>query len=139
WDRLPDFDKLVPADSGTGPAFDLGQARRRENYAFRFEGYFKLERDMDCTFTLSSDDGSRLRIDGSQAVEDGGEHSLRTRQGKVRLAKGTHKVVVTYFQAVAAADLTVQIEAPGLGRHNLGDLVVPTEADLDRTVDGPPH
>src|SRR5262249_24599161 len=30
WDRLPDFDKLVPADSGTGPAFDLGQARRRE-------------------------------------------------------------------------------------------------------------
>src|SRR5579885_3374154 len=42
WDRLPDLDKLKPLATGVGGAFDLGAARRGDNYALRFEGYFKV-------------------------------------------------------------------------------------------------
>ncbi len=132
WDGLPDFDKLQPVERGSGAAFDLGSARSAENYAFRFEGFFKLEADADCTFSLTSDDGSRLFIDGHLVVDNDGRHALRTRQGKAKLTEGTHKVVVTFFQAGGEAGLAVQVEAPGLGRRNLGDLVVPTEAEPDR-------
>ncbi len=134
WYRLPDFDKLPAAASGVAPAFHLGETQRGESYAFRFEGFFKLERDADYTFSLVSDDGSRLFIDGMLVVDNDGMHPIRTRQGKVRLTKGTHRVVVTYFQNWGDADLAVEIQAPGLGRHNLGDLVAPTAAALDKTA-----
>jgi serine/threonine protein kinase len=123
WDRLPDFSRLVPVASGTGTAFDLEQARRRESYAMKFEGFFRLEQDAECTFVLASDDGSRLYIDGELVVNNDGQHPVQTRQGKARLDRGTHKVVVTYFQTWGSAELAVEIQAPGMGRHNLGDLV----------------
>jgi serine/threonine protein kinase len=133
WDKLPDFDALQPVESGTGAAFDLHLAKRAEHFAFRFEGFFKLDRDADCTFLLTSDDGSRLFIDGKPVVDNDGNHPLRTKEGKVRLARGGHKVVVLYFQGIGAAGLAVEMmEGPGPVRRNLGDLVVTAEADLDR-------
>jgi serine/threonine protein kinase len=134
WTRLPEFNKLTPAASGIGTAFDLGLARRRDRYALKFEGFFRLEGDADCTFTLSSDDGSRLYIDGEVVVDNDGGHPMQTRQGQVRLARGAHKVVVTFFQFVGPADLAVEVRAPGLGRHNLGDLLAPTAAALDKSA-----
>ena len=122
------LDKLEPAARGTGPAFDLGLARRGFNYAFTFTGFFKLDRDADCSFALASDDGARLFIDGKLVVDNDGDHPVQTRQGKASLAAGTHKVLVTYYQGRGLADLVVEIDAPGLGRRNLGDLLAPTEA-----------
>jgi hypothetical protein len=139
WKKLPDFDRLGPAARGTGTAFDLKLARRSEYFGLKFEGFFKLEQDADCTFALSSDDGSRLYIDGKLVVDNDGEHPVQTRQGRARLARGTHRVVVTYFQGHSEADLFVEVQGPGLGRHNLGDLVAPTEADLDSRPTGPPR
>jgi serine/threonine protein kinase len=132
WERLPDFSKLKPVAAGTGTAFDLGLARREESYGMKFEGFFRLERDEECTFVLASDDGARLFIDGKRVVDNDGQHPVRTRQGKVLLSKGIHKAVVTFFQTVRDAELAVEIQGPGVGRHNLGDLVAATEAELDR-------
>jgi mono/diheme cytochrome c family protein len=132
WDRLPDFDKLKPADKGTGPAFDLALARRGENFGLKFEGFFKVERDGEYTFSLTSDDGSRLSVDGKVVVDNDGTHPPQTKQGRAKLSKGAHKVVVTFFQAGGGAELAVDVEAPGLGHRGLGELVAPTEADLDR-------
>jgi serine/threonine protein kinase len=134
WRRLPDFRKLTPAGNGSGPAFGLEPARRAQHYAFRFEGIFGLPGDAECTFTLSSDDGSRLYIDGKLVVDNDGCHPVQTRQGKASLTRGAHQVVVEFFQCEGEADLAVEIQASGLGRHNLGDLVVPTQADLDRAA-----
>ena len=97
WEKLPDFSKLKPKATGTGAAFDLGGARRGENYAMKFEGYFKLDRDGAYQFTTSSDDGSRLSIDDKRVVDNDGVHSLQAVSGKTTLTKGTHKVVVEYF------------------------------------------
>src|SRR5262249_26496669 len=106
--------------------------RRGSNYALHFEGFFKIDQDADYTFTLHSDDGSRLYVDGKLVVDNDGVHPPLAKQGKTKLTKGVHKVSVGFFQAGGGAELSVDIAAPGFGSHNLGDLTAPTEAALDR-------
>jgi mono/diheme cytochrome c family protein len=137
WDRLPDFDKLKPAATGTGAAFDLGIARRGDNYGVKFEGFFKLEKDGKYSFTLSSDDGSRLFVDGKQVVDNDGTHPPQAHTGTATLTKGVHKVAVNFFQAGGGAELEVQIDGPGLAGQPLGALVGVTEAAIDKPVTPP--
>src|SRR5262249_35907474 len=105
WDKVPDFDKLKTKASGTAPGFDLGVARRNDNYAVKFEGYFRLDRDGDCSFALHSDDGSRLWIDGKLAVNNDGVHPPQEIRGSIKLTKGVHKATVGFFQAGGGAEL----------------------------------
>jgi len=132
WDKVPDFAKLKSAAGGTGAAFDLHAARRSNDYAMKFDGFFKLDREGDYTFTLHSDDGARLYVDGKLVVDNDGVHPPGSKNGKVKLAKGVHQVVVGFFQAGGGAELDVQVEASGFGHHRLGQLVAATEAALEK-------
>ena len=132
WDRLPDFAKLKPAGTGIAPGFDLGVARRDSNYAIQFAGYFKVEREAQYTFSLHSDDGSRLAVDGKVVVNNDGTHPPQTARGRTRLTKGIHKIAVDFFQGGGGAELGVQVDAPGFGSHNLSDLVAVSETALEK-------
>lgn len=138
WNSLPDFGKLKPKASGTGVAFELGLAKADGNYGMRFEGVFRAESTGDYTFTLSSDDGSRLLIDGKKIVDNDGIHPPQTRSGTVGLTKGIHNIVVEFFQGGGEAVLDVEVESRGLGRQPLAPLVAATEAELDKKADTSP-
>ncbi len=130
WDKLPDFAKLKPALTGTAGAFDLGVAPRGGDYAIKFEGVFKADRDGNYRFFLSSDDGSNLYIDGKKVVDDDGIHPTQGAGGSVRLTKGMHHVTVAFFQAGGGAELDVKVRIPGSGIQPLGELVAATEEAL---------
>ncbi len=132
WDRLPDFSKLKPNASGVSVGFDLGIAKRPNDYAIQYDGVLKIDRDGDYSFSLTSDDGSRLLIDGKLVVNNDGIHPPQTARGKTRLTKGVHKVSVDFMQGGGGAELSVAIEGAGLGQVNLGDLVAVSEAALDK-------
>ncbi len=132
FDKVPDFDKGKPNASGTGAAFDLAAAKRGDNYALEFEGFLKIDQEAGYTFTLTSDDGSKLWIDGKLVVDNDGVHPPTAKSGKAKLTKGVHKVRVGFFQAGGGAELEVLIEAPGFGQHQLGSLVAATEAGLEK-------
>jgi hypothetical protein len=67
WDNLPDFTKLKPVASGTGGAFDLSNAKRVNNYAMVFDGFFRAEAAGTYRFWLSSDDAfTRCRRNSSR-------------------------------------------------------------------------
>jgi mono/diheme cytochrome c family protein len=134
WDRLPNLDKEKPAARGKGIAFEIGMAKRRGDFAFRFEGYFRAEAAGEYRFHLSSDDGSRLLIDGRKVVDNDGIHATETKTGAIELTKGVHQIVVEYFQGNGEVSLEVEIEGRGLGRQPLAPHVAATEADLDRKV-----
>src|ERR1051326_2102593 len=72
WQNLPDFDKLKPIASGQCGGFDLSQARRIDNMALRFEGFLKIDTEGEYKFHLTSDDGSKLFVDGKLAVANDG-------------------------------------------------------------------
>src|SRR5262249_42746958 len=98
WDRVPDFSKLTPNASGTAVGFDVGVARRHDDFALKFEGFLKIEREVMYTFIVTSDDGSRLYVDGKLVVENDGIHAPLTREGSARLTKGVHKITVGFMQ-----------------------------------------
>ena len=112
WDKLPDFAKLKP--KATGACGGLRPQRRppgQQLCALKFEGYFKVDRDGNYRFSLDSDDGSKLYVDGRQVVDNDGIHPPKSVTGGVQLTKGIHKVVVAFFQAGGGAEL----ERPGAG------------------------
>src|SRR5947207_4539613 len=132
WERVPDFSKLKPHATGTALGFDVGVARRHDNFALQFKAFLKVEHEAIYTFTVTSDDGSRLYVNGKLVVDNDGIHAPQAKQGSARLAKGVHKIRVGFMQGGGGAELDVQIEAAGCGRHNLGDLVAVSAAALER-------
>ena len=132
YEVLPDFAKEKPLDSGIGAAFDLSAAKRGHDYALKFDGFFKIEREGAYQFALNSDDGSKLWVDGKQIVDDDGVHPTKAATGSVKLTAGIHKVTVGFFQVGGGAELEVQFSGPGLAMQSLAGHVAATEAALER-------
>jgi hypothetical protein len=61
-------------------------------------GCLKVDADGTYTFTLNSDDGSQLFIDGTLVVDDGGVHGPQVVSGSAGLTAGTHSFEVTFFE-----------------------------------------
>ncbi|KAJ9436984.1 hypothetical protein DIPPA_03422 [Diplonema papillatum] len=86
------------------------------NFASRHFGHLKIDEAGDYTFYISSDDGSRLFIDGSLIVDNGGLHGTRTKEGTLRLDAGLHTVDLQYFEHTHASVLVFEWRTPRSGR-----------------------
>ena len=129
WSSLPDFETLKPAASGLSIGFDLGQARRANDYALRFQGVLQIQGAGDYLFHLTSDDGSRLWIDGKLVVDNDGIHAPETKSGSALLTKGDHQLVVAVFNGGNEAELEVEYEHGRLQRQPIAPaLVLPASA-----------
>lgn len=104
---------LQPAASGITRTFSLTEKKRREKFAFSFEGFIKIEKDAMYVFSTNSDDGSKLYIDDTEIVDNDGLHGSIERKGKAALKKGWHKIKLSYFDAGGSNDLKAMIEVPG--------------------------
>ncbi len=126
---LPDFDELEPIESGIVPEIDANPKfrRRNEEYALRFRGSLQIPRDGDYVFFTTSDDGSKLRIDGEVVVDNDGEHGNREKRGKVRLTEGPHLIEVQFFEFHGGESLSVRWRGPGFKKQP-----IPTEALTSR-------
>jgi hypothetical protein len=114
WQRLPDFDALSPADTRTAHEIGLGVTDRRELFGLRFRGYIDVPTTGVYGFHLSSDDGSRLTIDGESLVDNDGIHGDRRRSGYVALEAGLHEIEVVFFQGRGGVALGLHFEGPGI-------------------------
>ena len=108
--RMPNFDRLLPAD--TFIAANLNVSTRdymigfpmpdmlsvTENFAIRFRAELKIDTPGVYTFTLSSDDGSQLYINGKLVIDNDGIHGTVSKQGSIKLDIGIHPVEIHYFQ-----------------------------------------
>ncbi len=122
WDRLPDFDAIKPEDSGELPSglFDLSPRTRDEAFGFVFEGFLNVPNEGVYTFSLDSDDGSRLKVDGKAVAEHDGIHGEGSpRVGSVALKKGRVPIRLEYFQNGHGLGLTVAWSGPGVERRPL--------------------
>ena len=122
--RLPDFEKLKPqgsiyASSLNVPAQSFrdgfpGVTRRFEWFAIDYTGRFWIETPGEYRFSLTSDDGARLSIDGRVVVDNDGEHPLREAAGAIDLPRGVHRMRVSYFQGPRfEVALVLKIARPG--------------------------
>ncbi len=68
WDKVPDFNALMPQRTGVVPNFDLAIKSRDENVGLDFTGFLEVVEAGLYRFYLSSDDGSQLFLDETPPV-----------------------------------------------------------------------
>lgn len=86
----------------------------RDYFVARFKAHLNIRRSGRYTFKTTSDDGSRLYVDGKQIVNNDGLHGMRARTGRVHLKKGRHAIVVDFFEYGGGAGLYVHWTGPGI-------------------------
>jgi len=123
WNLLPDFAKLKPVSEGLTTSLNLSVARRNEDYGIVFEGYFALKQEGNYTFTLASDDGSKLFINDTLLIDNDGDHGTITKTGSLRLKAGIHKARIEFFQASGGAELFCLIAGPGMKNTPIAKLL----------------
>jgi len=116
WHRLPAFDSLAPARRSVVVAIDLRPSPRKENFGLRFRGFIRVPATGVYGFHLSSDDGSRLLVDGQAVVENDGIHGMGERTGWVGLEAGLHPFELDYFQGCCGIGLRLDVDGPGRAR-----------------------
>ena len=106
--KLPDFDTMsslgtiytkelnVPDRSWT-TGFP-GVTDRFEWFGIEYRGIFTVKRAGRYTFTLLSDDGSKLFIDDSLVIDNDGVHGQVEKNNVFDLDASTHKIKIQYFQ-----------------------------------------
>jgi len=109
-DTLPDFSPLVPDDtqivtSMPGPLFP--GISQPINYALQYQGFVDVPADDLYTFSVNSDDGSALFIDGVKIVSNDGPHGPQEIAGSIWLKAGLHVAKIQYFQLGGGATLSV--------------------------------
>ena len=122
--RLPNFRKLksrgsIYTASLNVPPHDFregfpGVTKRFEWFALDYTGKFWIEIPGEYRFSLLSDDGSKLYIDGAEVIDDDGVHFATERTARVRLDGGIHRIRVSYFQGPRfEVALVLRVAPPG--------------------------
>ncbi|MGZ3915940.1 MAG: alpha-L-fucosidase [Flavisolibacter sp.] len=91
---------------------------RSQKYALKFEGYIKIPKDGIYSFFTRSDDGSILWIDGTEVVNNDGDHGSVEITGSAALKRGLHPIRLWYYDAGGDNELKVFWQAQG-GRKEL--------------------
>ena len=104
WETLPDFDQLKAEDTGAVPGnlLDIGIAPslRPASFGYVFTGFLKVPAAGEYTFTLDSDDGSRLTLGDRTILEYDGIHGVGSpRTATVTLEAGRVPLRIDYFQS----------------------------------------
>ena len=123
WDKLPDFSKLEPKEVGDATNFDVSVARRKEQFALRFDGTIRIDKDGEYRFLIGSDDGSRLLIDEKEIVKVDGVHPFQQARKAMKMTAGLHTVVVEYFEQGGEESLQVDFEGPGATQMPLATII----------------
>jgi hypothetical protein len=143
---------------GTGvfTSFDVDALQNQEDpgdtdtFSIRYNGYIQIDAAGNYTFFTSSDDGSKLFIDGTEVVSNDGLHGNQERSGNITLTAGLHTITVLFFENGGGETLTVQYQGPSITKQNVPFSIlysncsapdldndgVPDSTDLDDDNDG---
>jgi hypothetical protein len=125
---------LLPVASGT--------AQDPDQFSVRLRGSLLISTPGTYTFYITSDDAAYLWLDeealaltpssATALIDNGGEHTVRTRSMSVALTAGPHSVLMHYGDACCDNALVWEYEGPGISRQ-----VVPSGALCTAQQAGP--
>ncbi|MEM8693607.1 MAG: Hint domain-containing protein [Pseudomonadota bacterium] len=141
-----DLDALATNASASSLGNDVSGDITR--FGIRATTTLNVTDDGTYTFSVRSDDGVILYVDGIPVVVDDSLHAPRTRSGDIDLGPGQHEIVIIYFERTGQNVLEVDIQSDVTGDYptqiplqnadvqaNAGDDVVNANGGSD-TVDG---
>ncbi|MCJ7681650.1 MAG: PA14 domain-containing protein, partial [Candidatus Aminicenantes bacterium] len=119
WQSLPDLEDIDPVRSTVILRPSLEELKENENFALHMTGYLAVPETGVYLLTIMSDDGSRLKINGSVVIENDGVHGMRAKTGAAALEKGLHPFELLYFQGKGGRGLRMGISGPGLNEEDI--------------------
>ena len=142
WERLPKFDQLTPKQTGTATSMGVNKFAKTDGFGVVFSGFWETNESAEYKFRLSSDDGSKLLIDGQLIVDNDGLHGAQFKSGKARFDAGLHEVRIEFFEMAGGESLECTIESEEMGRLPISSLLrsqrkLPAEAAGDTLVVDP--
>lgn len=99
------FDRSVAFEFGKDPPI---RGLKVDEFSIRWDTCMLLEEETKVRFELTSDDGSRLYVNGDRVVDNWGDHGTETRGGSVTLDAGWHYLMVEYYEARHGANVTLR-------------------------------
>ena len=138
-DNIPTTGALA---TGTISTFDVNTLQNSvdpgdtNSFAIRYTGTINISNAGNYTFYTSSDDGSKLYIDGVQIVDNDGNHGIQERSGTVNLSSGNHTIQVLFFENSGGQSLQVQYQGPSIAKQNLPFSILSTNTGCDLDGDG---
>ncbi len=120
WEKVPDFSDLSPAARGVLHQVNLGEIPyNKDRFALHITSHLLIPATGEYTFFLSSNDGSRLWIDGKEVVDNDGPHPARERKGTIFLTKGRHLLTIGYMQVGGGYFLSLGWKGPGIAKETV--------------------
>lgn len=117
-DLLPtNFESMSPLETVGVPNLELNISDRDERYAMLFTGKIEITNAGDYDFFLSSDDGSKLYIDGVEVIDNDGLHGNTeiATVTPITLTAGKHDIRVEFFEKYGLQVLSLSYSGPDSG------------------------
>lgn len=121
-ENIPNSDYI---GRGTVDHFNVNTLQNQEDpgdmdtYGIRYSGYIQIDEPGTYRFYSSSDDGSKVYINGTQVVNNDGDHGSQERNGDIKLSSGLHDIRVLFYENGGDATLGVHYSGPELSKRNL--------------------
>ena len=130
--HLPDFSTLGEPDiTGVKNNFDLVDIDETLNhYALLMETTLQVKTEEDYTFKVSTDDGSKLYVDGEQLYDNDGAHGPITKVATKRLSKGKHELKLEYFDCDKGQSINFLYSTPSIEWRELNNTLLEKEKKL---------
>ncbi|MFF9340256.1 ricin-type beta-trefoil lectin domain protein [Streptomyces sp. NPDC014773] len=107
--QTPNIDKRMPVIDWTSSG-DFGL---ESNFVTHVIGNLAAPRTGSYTFRLTSDDGSRLRIDDKLVIDHDGLHGPEPKDAVVELSQGHHSLRIEHFERDGGQQVTLAWKPPG--------------------------
>lgn len=127
--RTDQIESGTKVKEGTMGNFSIDEASSEDHFAYIFRTWINIPEKGVYRFYTYSDDGTRLRIDNKEVVDNDGGHNARLARGKVALDAGFHELCVLYFEDYMGQELEVGISSRSILEQPLPDemLYLPEE------------
>eukprot|EP00960_Hanusia_phi_P074326 768213-Hanusia_phi.AAC.4 len=136
---MPDVSTLTYVGQGTCPYVDFsaGDDFRKcvegipdKNFVSLIEGHVNIVKEGEYKFCSLSSDGSKLKVDGTDVVDNSAKHAPVEKCGTMTLKAGSHLVSIEFFQGDGEVKLVATYKGPDTGSQQ---ILLPSD-DFKMTV-----
>jgi hypothetical protein len=111
WESCDQMLKTNAVEEKTVNNFFLDPTKEND-FGHSLKGFIQIEKRGTYEFQTTSDDGSRLLINGFPIVNNDGLHSRKTVSGDIPLKAGLHEIEVHFFERGGQESLEVKWKGP---------------------------
>ena len=123
--KLQQTDSTVDFNWGTGGPSGLGAS---DNFSVRWSGDLNVTEAGAYTFSTVSDEGTRLVVDGTVAIDNWVDQTVTTKSSQaITLGAGLHKLMLEYYEHTGSAEVHLKWACSGCSPA-ISTQVIPSSA-----------